>query len=137
MENSTDISIWISDFVYAIKIGLIIFIIFVFLWKSLETRKTFDFSQVLKNLAVSLFLGLFAWYGPSYLIKIYGYEASGSDDKNSKKEKMVELSENEKLKKLNTYRKTQGKEILLVEKNQSDAYLEYLKKNKLDKKALK
>ena len=87
MENSTDISIWISDFVYAIKIGLIIFIIFVFLWKSLETRKTFDFSQVLKNLAVSLFLGLFAWYGPSYLIKIYGYETSGSDDKNSKKEK--------------------------------------------------
>ena len=137
MENSTDISIWISDFVYAIKIGLIVFIIFVFLWKSLETRETFDFSQVLKNLAVSLFLGLFAWYDPSYLIKIYGYETSGSDDKNSKKEKMVELSENEKLKKLNTYRKTQGKEILLVEKNQSDAYLEYLKKNKLDKKALK
>ena len=54
-----------------------------------------------------------------------------------KKKKMVELSENEKLKKLNTYRKTQGNEILLVEKNQSDAYLEYLKKNKLDKKALK
>ena len=41
------------------------------------------------------------------------------------------------LKKINDYRKKQGKEILLVEKNQSDAYLEYLKKNKLDKNALK
>lgn len=137
MENSTDISIWISDFVYAIKIGLIIFIIFVFLWKSLETRKTFDFSQVLKNLAVSLFLGLFAWYAPSYLLKIYGYETSGSDDKNSKKEKIVELSENEKLKKLNAYRKNNHKDVLLVTKTETEHYINYLKKNGLDKTVLK
>ena len=137
MENSTDISIWISDFVYIIKIGMIIFIIFVFLWKSLETRETFDFSQVIKNLAVSLFLGLFAWYAPSYLLKIYGYETSGSDDKNSKKEKIVELSENEKLKKLNAYRKRNHKDVLLVTKTETEHYINYLKKNGLDKTVLK
>ena len=137
MENSTDISIWISDFVYIIKIGMIIFIIFVFLWKSLETRETFDFSQVIKNLAVSLFLGLFAWYAPSYLLKIYGYETSGSDDKNSKKEKIVELSENEKLKKLNAYRKNNHKDVLLVTKTETEHYINYLKKNGLDKTVLK
>ena len=137
MENSTDISIWISDFVYIIKIGMIIFIIFVFLWKSLETRETFDFSQVIKNLAVSLFLGLFAWYAPLYLLKVYDYETSGSDDKNSKKEKIVELSENEKLKKLNVYRKTNHKDVLLVGNLETDYYFQMLKKKNLLEKVLK
>lgn len=137
MENSTDISIWISDFAYIIKIGLIIFIIFAFLWKSLETRESFDFSQVLKNFAVSLFLGLFAWYAPSFLLKMYGYETSGLNDKNSKKEKIVELSENEKMEKLNAYRKNNQKDILLADKTETEYYLNYLKKNNLDKTALK
>ena len=137
MENSTDISIWMSDLVYIIKIGLIIFIILAFLWKSLETRETFDFSQVLKNLAFSLFLGLFAWFAPTYLLKMYGYETSGSDGKNSKKEKIVELSENEKIEKLNAYRKSNKKDILLADKTETEHYLNYLKKNNLDKVALK
>lgn len=137
MENSTDISIWLSDLVYTIKIGLILFIVLVFLWKSLETRETFDFSQVLKNLAVSLFLGLFAWFTPSYILKMYGYETSGSDDKNSKKEKTVELSENEKMEKLNAYRKSNQKDILLADKTETEHYMNYLKKNNLYKTALK
>lgn len=137
MENSTDISIWLSDLVYTIKIGLILFIILIFLWKNLETRETFDFSQVLKNFAVSLFLGLFAWFTPSYILKMYGYETSGLNDKNSKKEKIVELSENEKMEKLNAYRKNNQKDILLADKTETEYYLNYLKKNNLDKTALK
>lgn len=123
--------------VYTIKIGLILFIVLVFLWKSLETRETFDFSQVLKKFAVSLFLGLFAWFAPTYLLKMYGYETSGSDNKNSKKEKIVKLSENEKLKKLNAYRKSNHKDILLADKTETEHYINYLKKNDLDKAALK
>ena len=134
MENSTDTLIWISDFVYAIKIGMILFIVLAFLWKSLETRETFDFSQVLKNFAVSLFLGLFAWFTPSYILKMYGYETSGLNDKNSKK---VELSENEKMEKLNAYRKNNQKDILLADKTETEYYINYLKKNNLDKIALK
>ena len=137
MENSTDTLIWISDFVYAIKIGMILFIVLAFLWKSLETRETFDFSQVLKNFAVSLFLGLFAWFTPSYILKMYGYETSGLNDKNSKKEKIVELSENEKMEKLNAYRKNNQKDILLTDTSVAEQYLSYLKDKNLDKTALK
>ena len=139
MENSTDISIWISDFVYIIKIGMIIFIIFVFLWKSLEysTKETFDFSQVMGNFVVSVFLGLFAWFVPSFVIKIYGFETYVSDRKNSKGEKVVKLTENEKLKKLNAYRKSNQKDILLADTSVADQYLNYLKDKNLDEVALK
>lgn len=139
MENSTDISIWISDFVYIIKIGMIIFIIFVFLWKSFEysIKETFDFSQVMGNFVVSVFLGLFAWYIPSFIIKIYGFETYVSDRKNSKGEKIVELTENEKMKKLNAYRKSNQKDVLLADKSETEHYINYLKKNNLYNVALK
>ena len=75
MENSLDPTIiWFLNFVFAIKVIMIIFIIIIFLWKSFKysTKETFDFSQVMGNFAVSVFLGLFAWYIPSFVIKIYG-----------------------------------------------------------------
>ena len=68
---------------------------------------------------------------------MYGYETSGLNDKNSKKEKIVELSENEKMEKLNAYRKNNQKDILLADKTETEYYLNYLKKNNLDKTALK
>ena len=139
MENSTDVSIWILNFVYTIKIGLIVFIIIMFLWRSFEysTKETFDFLQVIGNFAVYVFLGLFAWYVPSFIVKMYGFEMYASDRKNSKGEKVVELSENEKLKKLNAYRKTNQKDILLAGKTETEHYINYLKKNDLYKAALK
>ena len=83
----------------------------------------FDFIEMFKSFLIFLGIALFS-LAPRYIIlKVPVKSASYNEDK--------------KTKKLNTYRKKQGKEILLVEKNQSDAYLEYLKKNKLDKKALK
>lgn len=139
MENSTDASIWILNFVYTIKITMIIFIIIVFLWKSFEysTKETFDFSQVMGNFVVSVFLGLFAWFVPSFVIKIYGFETYVSDRKNSKGEKIVELTENEKMKKLNAYRKINHKDILLVSNLETDYYFQMLKKKNLLEKALK
>ena len=140
MENSLDPTIiWFLNFVFAIKVIMIIFIIIIFLWKSFKysTKETFDFSQVMGNFAVSVFLGLFAWYIPSFVIKIYGSETYVSDKKNSKGEKMVELTENEKMKKLNAYRKINKKDILLASKTETEHYINYLKKNDLYNAALK
>lgn len=140
MENSLDPTIiWFLNFVFAIKVIMIIFIIIIFLWKSFKysTKETFDFSQVMGNFAVSVFWGLFAWYIPSFVIKIYGSETYVSDRKNSKGEKMVELTENEKMKKLNAYRKINKKDILLASKTETEHYINYLKKNDLYNAALK
>lgn len=54
-----------------------------------------------------------------------------------KKKKIVELSENEKMEKLNAYRKNNQKDILLADKTETEHYINYLKKNDLDKAALK
>lgn len=89
------------------------------------------------NFVVSVFLGLFAWYVPSFVIKIYGFETYVSDGKNSKEEKIVELTESEKIKKLNAYRKSKNKDILLAGKTETENYINYLKKNDLYKTTLK
>lgn len=86
----------------------------------------FDFIEMFKNFFIFSSLALMS-FTPGIAFKII----------DTVPEKTISYKDDKKTKKLNTYRKKQGKEILLVEKNQSDAYLEYLKKNKLDKKALK
>ena len=87
----------------------------------------FDFVEMFKSFLIFLGIAFFS-LTPRYIIfKVF----------DTFPVKSVSYKDDKKIKKLNTYRKKQGKEILLVEKNQSDAYLEYLKKNKLDKKALK
>ena len=98
-------------------------------------KEKFNLLKISKIFAIYGGVGLIIWIAPFILIKSSGYEIYSSDNENSKEK--TELTESEKLKKLNAYRKKQEKEILLVEKNQSDKYLEYLKKNKLDKKVLK
>ena len=87
----------------------------------------FDFVEMFKSFLIFLGIAFFS-LAPRYIIfKVF----------DTFPVKSVSYKGDKKTKKLNNYRKTQGQEILLVEKNQSDAYLEYLKKNKLDKKALK
>ena len=140
MENSLDPTIiWFLNFVFAIKVIMIIFVIIMFLLKSSEylTKNSFDLSEVIGNFVSSIFLGLFAWTIPSFIIKIYGYETYVSDRKNSKGEKIVELTENEKMKKLNAYRKSNQKDILLANKTETEHYINYLKKNDLYKATLK
>ena len=140
MENSLDPTIiWFLNFVFAIKVIMIIFVIIMFLLKSSEylTKNSFDLSKVIGNFVSSIFLGLFAWTIPSFIIKIYGYETYVSDRKNSKGEKIVELTENEKLKKLNAYRKSNQKDILLTDTSVAEQYLSYLKGKNLNETALK
>ena len=87
----------------------------------------FDFIEMFKSLLIFSGIALFSVFIGNVMFK----------DVETISTKTISYKEDKKTKKLNTYRKKQGKQILLVEKNQSDAYFEYLKKNKLDKKALK
>ena len=48
-----------------------------------------------------------------------------------------ELTGEEKLKKLNVYRKSNQKDVLLADKSETEHYINYLKKNGLDKTVLK
>lgn len=137
MGNSPDASIWILNFICTtIKITMTIFIIIVYLWKSFECE-TLDLSKTIKNFAVSIFLELFIWIVPSFFLEIYGFKTYVSDSKNPKGEKIVELTESEKIKKINAYRKSKNKDILLAGKTESEHYINYLKKNDLYEKALK
>ena len=87
----------------------------------------FDFTEMFKNFIIFSDIALISFIPKYGFLKIL----------NNSPVKTVSYKDEKRIKKINDYRKKQGKEILLVEKNQSDAYLEYLKENKLDKKALK
>lgn len=84
---------------------------------------------------IEMFKSFFIYFGIAFFSIFIGHTMF--KDVETASAKTISYKEDKKTEKLNTYRKKQGKEILLVEKNQSDAYIEYLKKNKLDKKALK
>ena len=134
MEN---LIISLLKFFCIIMIILIILLIVGFCYEVTKylKKEKFNLLKISKIFAIYGGVGLIIWIAPFILIKSSGYEIYSSDNENSKEK--TELTESEKLKKLNAYRKKQEKEILFVEKNQSDKYLEYLKKNKLDKKVLK
>ena len=134
MEN---LIISLLKFFCIIMIILIILLIVGFCYEVTKylKKEKFNLLKISKIFAIYGGVGLIIWIAPFILIKSSGYEIYSSDNENSKEK--TELTESEKLKKLNAYKKKQEKEILLVEKNQSDKYLEYLKKNKLDKKVLK
>ena len=102
-------------------------IFFIFSLKHCIKKGKFDFIEMFKNFFIFSTIALISFIPKYGLLKI---------SKNSPV-KTVSYKDEKRIKKINDYRKKQGKEIILVEKNQSDAYLEYLKKNKLDKKALK
>ena len=102
-------------------------ICFIFSLKHCVKKGKFDFIEMFKNFFIFSAIALISFIPKYGLLKIL----------NNSPVRAVSYEDDKKIKKLNTYKKKQDKEILLVDKNQSDAYLEYLKKNKLDKKVLK
>ena len=102
-------------------------ICFIFSLKHCIKNGKFDFIEMFKNFFIFSAIAFISFIPKYGLLKNLNNSPANS----------VSYKDDKKIKKLNTYRKNQGKEILLVDKNQSDAYFEYLKKNKLDKKALK
>ena len=74
--------------------------------------------------------------GPNMVLKLVDPN-SQSTVAEKKVEEEKELSGEEKLKKLNAYRKISHKDILLADASVADQYLNYLKGKNLDEAALK
>ena len=75
--------------------------------------------------------------GPDLILKTLNPDSQPTvAEQKVKKEKEKELSGEEKMKKLNIYRKNNNKDILLTDTSVTDQYLNYLKSKNLDEAAL-
>lgn len=94
-----------------------------------------DFSEMIKSFIISgTIIGL-GVSGPNLILKTLNQNEQ-STVAEQKVEKEKELSGEEKLKKLNAYRKNNQKDILLTDTLVADQYLNYLKSKNLDEIAL-
>lgn len=94
-----------------------------------------DFSEIIKSFIISgTIIGL-GVSGPDLILKTLNQNEQ-STVAEQKVEKEKELSGEEKLKKLNAYRKNNQKDILLTDASVADQYLNYLKSKNLDEIAL-
>lgn len=95
-----------------------------------------DLAEIIKSLIISgIMIGL-GVTAPDMILKMLN-QNNQSTVAEQKVEKENELSGEEKLKKLNDYRKSNHKDILLADKTETEHYINYLKKNDLYKKVLK
>ena len=90
-----------------------------------------DLVEIFQSLVISGMI-----IGPNMVLKLVDTN-SQSTVAEKKVEKEKELSGEEKLKKLNAYRKSSHKDILLADASVANQYLNYLKIKNLDKVALK
>ena len=75
--------------------------------------------------------------GPDLILKTLNPDSQPTvAEQKVKKEKEKELSGEEKMKKLNVYRKNNNKDILLTDTSVTDQYLNYLKSKNLDEATL-
>lgn len=94
-----------------------------------------DFSEMIKSFIISgTIIGL-GVSGPNLILKTLNQNEQPTVAE-QKVEKEKELSGEEKLKKLNAYRKNNQKDILLTDTLVADQYLNYLKSKNLDEIAL-
>lgn len=95
-----------------------------------------DLAEIFQSLVISgMIIGL-GVIGPNMVLKLVNSN-SQSTVAEKKAEEEKELSGEEKLKKLNAYRKSSHKDILLADASVANQYLNYLKDKNLDKAALK
>ena len=95
-----------------------------------------DLSEIIKSFIISgTIIGL-GVSGPDLILKTLNPNSQQTVAE-QKVEKEKELSGEEKLKKLNAYRKSNHKDILLTDASVADQYLNYLKDKNLDEAALK
>lgn len=117
-----------------ITIGVVLFIASII--NMLRSHKI-DIAEIISSFLISAAIIGIGNFGPDLIKKIINQTNIQSTVAEQKVEKEKELSGEEKLKKLNAYRKSQNKDILLASKTETEHYLNYLKKNNLDKTALK
>ena len=95
-----------------------------------------NLAEMFQSLVISgMIIGL-SVIGPNMVLKLVDSN-SQSTVAEKKAEEEKELSGEEKLKKLNAYRKSSHKDILLADASVANQYLNYLKIKNLDKVALK
>ena len=118
--------------VIVVIIGIISFLVSM---SNMMRGQQIDFSETIKSFIISgTIIGL-GVSGPNLILKTLNRNEQ-STVAEQKVEKEKELSAEEKLKKLNAYRKNNQKDILLTDASVADQYLNYLKSKSLDEIAL-
>ena len=95
-----------------------------------------DLAAIFQSLIISRMIIGLGVIGPNLVLKLVDSN-SQSTVAEKKAEEENELSGEEKLKKLNAYRKSSHKDILLADISVANQYLNYLKDKNLEKDALK
>lgn len=127
-----------SGLLNILQVVVIILGIIFFMTSMMNTMRgqQIDLSEIIKSFIISgTIIGL-GVSGPDLILKTLNPN-SQSTIAEQKVEKEKELSGEEKLKKLNAYRKSSHKDILLSDASVADQYLNYLKGKNLDEVALK
>lgn len=94
-----------------------------------------DIAQIISSFLFSAAIIGIGGFAPDLILKTLDQKNSTVAEQKIEKEK--ELSGEEKLKKLNAYRKSNQRDILLPDETTADQYLNYLKSKNLDEVALK
>ena len=115
-----------------ITIGVVLFLISIV---NITRGKRIGIGEVISSFLISVAIIGIGGFAPDLIKKILDQKNSQSTVVEQKAEK--EISEEEKLKKLNAYRKSNQKDILLTDISVAEQYLNYLKGKKLDETALK
>lgn len=118
-----------------ITIGVVLFIASIV---NIIREKQIDVGEVISSFLISVVIILIGVFGPNLIKKILDL----LDPKNfqpiiTEQKIEKEISGEEKLKKLNAYRKSNNKDILLADTSVAEQYLSYLKGKNLDETALK
>ena len=123
--------------VFAAIIGVMFFITNItIVFDRLKGKKEFTNDELIVSFFISIILIGIGVYRSDMISKIFN-QNNQSTAAEQKVEKEKELSGEEKLKKLNVYRKSNRKNVLLADASVADQYLKYLKVKNLDKAALK
>ena len=118
--------------VFAVVIGVIFFLTSM---ANMMRGQQIDIGGLISNFFISTIIIGIGVSGPDLILKKLNSNSQPTVAE-QKAEKEKELSGEEKLKKLNAYRKNNNKDILLPDESVTDQYLNYLKSKNLDKAAL-
>lgn len=118
--------------VIVVIIGVISFLVSI---TNVIRGQQIDIGQIISGFLISVTIIGLGVSGPDLILKALNPN-SQSIVMEQKVEKEKELSGEEKLKKLNAYRKNNQKDILLTDETTANQYLNYLKQKNLDEVAL-
>ena len=117
-----------------ITIGIVLFMISI---ANIMRRQQIDIGEIISSFLISAAIIGIGGFAPDLIKKILEQKKFQSTVAEQKVEEENELSGEEKLKKLNAYRKTNQKDILLTDTSVAEQYLSYLKGKNLNETALK